>query len=43
MPSVQEPDFVFLLEDGKALHPDYVSKPFQKLVARTGLPPVRLL
>jgi Phage integrase family len=33
---------VFTREDGSALHPEYVSRHFERLARNAGLPPVRL-
>jgi len=35
-------DLVFATVDGQPLNPDGVSQRFERLVARSGLPPVRL-
>jgi integrase len=34
--------FVFTTPDGAALHPDWITRGFRRLVALSGLPPVRL-
>jgi integrase len=35
-------DLVFCRDDGKPIHPDHLSKTFERLVARSGLPRIRL-
>ena len=35
-------DYVFTREDGGPLHPDYITRHFEWLVRRAGVPPVRL-
>jgi integrase len=37
-----ESGYVFTRPDGTPLHPDYVTQRFRILVARAGLPPIRL-
>jgi integrase len=37
-----ESDYMFTTDNGRPLHPDWVTRRFRYLVARSGLPPVRL-
>lgn len=41
-PGYQDNDLVFAKEDGAPLHPDYFSQLFDRTVARSGLPRIRL-
>src|SRR5439155_17246559 len=38
----QDTGYVFIRPDGTPLHPDYMTQRFRILVARAGLPPIRL-
>jgi len=40
--SWQDSGYVFVAEDGTALHPDFLTRRFHHLVGESGLPPVRL-
>ena len=37
-----ESDYVFVFQDGKLYRPDYVTREFQKVLRKHGLPPMRL-
>lgn len=41
-PAYRDQDLVFARADGLAIHPEYVSRAFARLVRQAGLPPIRL-